>query len=445
MLHEPVITVRHVSKCYRIYDRPSDRLKQMLLRGRKNYFREFWALNDVSFDIRPGETVGIIGRNGAGKSTLLQMLCGTLTPTGGDIKVNGRIAALLELGSGFNPEFTGRENVYMNAGILGLTRQQVDARFEQIVAFADIGDHLDQPVKTYSSGMYVRLAFAVVVHVDADILIVDEALAVGDMYFQAKCMAHMRELMESGVTVLFVSHDIGAVKALCNRAIYLEGGKVALAGNVDEVVEAYYAAGARKSQASLQASAQEGAQIIQVIDIPPTTSHLPNPAFTKRAAFQRLQNGMAEFLDVCLLDCSGTPIEMVEFGQEVTLRMLLRTHVPLHMIGTAYHIRDKNGFDVIYADTEIEQSPIKSLSAGEVVSLDWRFKVNLKSGGYTIATMLSVPQDLTIGKVEICDFVPLAVNFEVVSGKHLPIYGVAYWPNKLSVNRSSAAHQSTEV
>lgn len=437
MLPEPAITMRHVSKCYRIYDKPSDRLKQMLLLGHKNYFREFWALNDVSFDIRPGETVGIIGRNGAGKSTLLQMLCGTLMPTGGDITVNGRVAALLELGSGFNPEFTGRENVYMNAGILGLTRRQVDDRFEQIVAFADIGDHLDQPVKTYSSGMYVRLAFAVVVHVDADILIVDEALAVGDMYFQAKCMAHMRELMESGVTVLFVSHDIGAVKALCARAIYLEDGEVARVGNVDEVVEAYYAAGARKNQVSLEvrqdATTERPAHFCDTIS-------QPDPVFAKRAEFQRLQNGMADFLNVILLDHTGAPIEMATFGQEVTLRMTVRTNLPLHVIGAAYHIRDKNGFDVIYSDTEIERTILRDLAQGEFIRIDWRFKTNLKSGTYTIATMLSVPQDLTIGKVEICDFVPLAVNFEVIYGKHLPIYGAAYWPNILTVSRSCGAN-----
>ena len=184
---EYAIEVTGLSKCYQIYDKPSDRLKQMLMRGRKQYYKEFWALKDVSFKIKKGETVGIIGRNGSGKSTLLQMICGTLNPTGGGVKVNGRVAALLELGAGFNPEFSGVENVYMAASLYGLSKEEVDQRFEAIATFADIGEHIHQPVKTYSSGMYVRLAFAVIAHVDADVLVVDEALAVGDAYFTQKC------------------------------------------------------------------------------------------------------------------------------------------------------------------------------------------------------------------------------------------------------------------
>ena len=256
MSSEISIKVENLSKCYQIYDQPRDRLKQFIVprlqraigQPSRQYFREFWALKDVSFEVKRGETVGIIGRNGAGKSTLLQILCGTLSPTQGNVEIKGRVAALLELGSGFNPEFTGRENVYMNASVLGLSNQEIDARLDEIIAFADIGDFLDQPVKTYSSGMYIRLAFAVVVHVDADILIVDEALSVGDMYFQAKCMAHMKRLMNSGVTVLFVSHDTSAVKALCARAVYLDHGKVVAIGPTDDVVEAYYSAGIKSMQ-----------------------------------------------------------------------------------------------------------------------------------------------------------------------------------------------------
>ena len=208
------IRVENLSKCYTLYDAPRDRLKQFVLprlqRGigkpSRNYYREFWALKDISFEIRKGETVGIIGRNGSGKSTLLQILCGTLTPNSGTVAINGRVAALLELGAGFNPDFTGRENVYMNGSVLGLTKEQIDARFDEIAAFADIGEFLFQPVKTYSSGMYVRLAFAVIAHVDAEILIIDEALAVGDAFFVQKCMRFLRDFMTRG-TVLFASHD----------------------------------------------------------------------------------------------------------------------------------------------------------------------------------------------------------------------------------------------
>ena len=235
-----VLSVRGVSKRFELYDKPSDRLKQMLFgRFGKQFFREFWALRDVSFDVRRGECVGIIGRNGAGKSTLLQIITGTLAPTKGTVETHGRVAALLELGSGFNPDFTGRENVYLNGSILGLTKAEIDARYDEIVAFADIGEFIDQPVKSYSSGMMVRLAFAVQVMVDPDILIIDEALAVGDAVFQRKCYARMSQLIDKGVTIIFVSHDINSVKRICQSAIYLKRGNVACSGEALSVINAY--------------------------------------------------------------------------------------------------------------------------------------------------------------------------------------------------------------
>jgi lipopolysaccharide transport system ATP-binding protein len=240
------IRVRNLSKCYQIYDAPRDRLKQFIaprlqhLAGQmpKQYFREFWALKDVSFEVKKGETVGIIGRNGSGKSTLLQIICGTLTPTNGTVETRGRIAALLELGSGFNPEFTGRENVYMNAAVLGLSKKEVDARFDDIAAFADIGEFIEQPVKIYSSGMYVRLAFSVIAHVDAEILVVDEALSVGDAVFTQKCMRFIRSFQERG-TLIFVSHDTGSVQNLCKTGIWLGNGQIQKVGTSKNVAEAY--------------------------------------------------------------------------------------------------------------------------------------------------------------------------------------------------------------
>ncbi|SET49639.1 lipopolysaccharide transport system ATP-binding protein [Marinobacter segnicrescens] len=246
MSSEMAIKVSQLSKRFEIFQQPRDRLKQMILpwlqRGvglrQVQYFQEFWAVRDVSFEVRRGETVGIIGRNGSGKSTLLQMICGTLTPTHGTVETTGRIAALLELGSGFNPEFTGRENVYLNASLYGLTREQTAQRFKQIEQFADIGDFIDQPVKTYSSGMMVRLAFAVIAHVDADILVVDEALSVGDAVFTQKCMRFIRKFQENG-TLLFVSHDTSAVQSLCESAVWLNHGEVRRTGAAKEVSEAY--------------------------------------------------------------------------------------------------------------------------------------------------------------------------------------------------------------
>lgn len=241
------IRASHLSKCYHIYNNPHDRLKQFVvprlqrLIGFKprQYFHEFYAINDVSFEIKKGETVGIIGCNGSGKSTLLQLLCGTLTPTNGQVEVNGRIAALLELGSGFNPEFTGRDNVYMNAAVLGLSREEVDARFDDITAFADIGEFIEQPVKTYSSGMMVRLAFAVAINVDPEILIVDEALSVGDELFQRKCFSRIEAIRANGATILFVSHSGATIVDLCDRALLIDAGEKIAMGTPKQIVARY--------------------------------------------------------------------------------------------------------------------------------------------------------------------------------------------------------------
>jgi lipopolysaccharide transport system ATP-binding protein len=241
-----VIRVEELSKSYDIYETPRDRLKQFVLPRLQGlighpptqYFREFWALKDVSFTVKRGETIGIIGRNGSGKSTLLQMICGTLSPTMGNLRTRGRIAALLELGSGFNPDYTGRENVYMNGAVLGLSRSEIDQRFDAIATFADIGDFIEQPVKTYSSGMYIRLAFAVMAHVDAEILVIDEALAVGDAVFTQKCMRFLRKFRSEG-TLIFVSHDMGSVINLCERAVWLHHGQLRQMGPSKEIAEAY--------------------------------------------------------------------------------------------------------------------------------------------------------------------------------------------------------------
>ena len=241
------IRARDVSKHYLIFGKPEDRLKQMVVprldrlvgRPPRRYYRDFAALNGVSFDVKRGETVGIIGRNGSGKSTLLQIVCGTLRPSSGAVEVNGRIAALLELGAGFNPEFTGRENVFLNAAILGLTRAETEARFDDIASFADIGMFIDQPVKTYSSGMYVRLAFATAINVDPDILVVDEALAVGDEAFQRKCFARIEDIKDKGGTILFVSHGAQTIVQLCDRALLIDGGELLLDGRPKTVVSQY--------------------------------------------------------------------------------------------------------------------------------------------------------------------------------------------------------------
>jgi lipopolysaccharide transport system ATP-binding protein len=239
MCSDVAIRISEVSKCFHIYDKPRDRLLQMLTPENKKYYREFWALKSISFYVKRGTTVGIVGKNGSGKSTLLQLICGTLSQSNGEIETNGRIAALLELGSGFNPEFTGRENVYMNSAVLGLTKDEVDSRFQDIVDFADIGLFIEQPVKTYSSGMLVRLAFAVAINVDPEILIVDEALSVGDELFQRKCFARIEAIKNKGATILFVSHSGSTIVELCDSAILLDSGEVLAAGAPKDIVAKY--------------------------------------------------------------------------------------------------------------------------------------------------------------------------------------------------------------
>lgn len=239
MSSDSVLRTRGLGKCYHIYERPQDRLWQGLWRGRRRFYREFWALRGVDLEIGRGETVAVIGRNGSGKSTLLQLIAGTLAASEGGVEVGGRLAALLELGSGFNPEYSGRENVFMNGALLGLERAEIERRFDEIAAFADIGEFIDQPVRNYSSGMRMRLAFAVSACVEPEILIVDEALAVGDMAFQMKCLERLDALSRSGMTLLFVSHDIYTVKAFCRRAVYLEGGRIKAVGSASDMVELY--------------------------------------------------------------------------------------------------------------------------------------------------------------------------------------------------------------
>lgn len=235
------IKAQHLGKAFQLYDRPIDRLKQMVMRGRKRYYKEFAALHDVSFELRKGEVLGLVGRNGAGKSTLLQLICGTLTPSGGQVSVHGRVAALLELGAGFNPEFTGQENIYLNASILGLSKAEIDERYDAIVEFSGIADFIHQPVKTYSSGMYVRLAFSIATSVDPDILVIDEALSVGDGAFARKSFDRIMRLKEKGATILFCSHSVYQIEALCTRALWLDKGLVQLLGDPATVVAGYQA------------------------------------------------------------------------------------------------------------------------------------------------------------------------------------------------------------
>jgi lipopolysaccharide transport system ATP-binding protein len=367
MSSEPVaIRVTHLEKGYQIYKTPRDRLKQFIIprlqrlmnRGPGQYYETFWALKDISFQIVRGETVGIIGRNGAGKSTLLQILCGTLTPSGGLVETNGRVAALLELGSGFSPDFSGRENVYMNAALLGLDKHEIDARFDDIAAFADIGAFIDQPVKTYSSGMYVRLAFAVVAHVDADILVIDEALAVGDAFFVQKCMRFLRRFMEHG-TIVFVSHDTGAVVNLCRTALWLEKGTLKEQGAPKDIVAKYLAACYEERQgkgADLtgipQASPREEEDEprdmrMDFINTTPYRNDIELFAFNPDGG--HFGRGGATVVGLQLLDQDGRFLSWVVGGEMVTLAVQCTANEDLYGPIIGFMVKDRLG-QVIFAD-----------------------------------------------------------------------------------------------
>lgn len=378
---EIAIRVEGLSKCYEIYGNPRDRLKQFVmprlqrLAGQvpKQYFREFWALKDVSFEIKKGETVGIIGRNGSGKSTLLQMICGTLNPTSGSIQTNGRIAALLELGSGFNPEFTGRENVYMNASVLGLGNEEIDARFNDIVAFADIGDFIEQPVKTYSSGMLVRLAFAVSVHVDASVLIVDEALAVGDIAFQHKCFLRIKELRDRGATILLVSHDLGAIVEFCDRAFVLDYGKSIMTGYAFDAVNQFKQL---LSVAATIGSAASSKTTKAMRKSPLNAAHLVNP---KRDEYG---DGIANIFDWALLSSDGSPASVIDSRDSLEIQVYVRfnDHCISPIIG--YFITDVQGREIVGTNSLYEGIVVGPRVPGDEVCISFKQRLRIAPGEY---------------------------------------------------------------
>jgi len=399
MSSEIAIKVEYLSKCYQIYDQPRDRLKQFVLPRLqrlvglppKQYYRKFWALKDVSFEVKKGETVGIIGRNGSGKSTLLQIICGTLSPTDGSVETNGRIAALLELGSGFNPEFTGRENVYMNASVLGLSNEEIDARFNDIVAFADIGDFIEQPVKTYSSGMMVRLAFAVIAHVDADILVVDEALAVGDAFFTQKCMRFLRSFMENG-TVLFVSHDTGSIKNLCNYAVWLEKGQVIREGSPKDVcelyLEAFYEAQQGKSSTTKLSAFKKPDDSLPLKDqrlefINTSTLRNDVQIFKFDPDAVSFGQGGAQITSVEFLDMEGSPLAWVVGCEQVTLRIHTLAHEPLDAPIIGFFIKDRLGQTLFGDNTYLSQRGASIFcEAGNIIQAEFTFVMPILPAGH---------------------------------------------------------------
>jgi len=362
-----MIEVNDLSKAYKIYDNPVDRLKQSLLRGKKKYYKEFWPIKNVSFTVEQGEIVGIVGANGSGKSTLLQLICGILQPTSGSVTATGRVAALLELGAGFNPEFSGHDNLFMNAALLGLTQQEIKDRYDDIVNFAGIGEFLFQPVKTYSSGMVVRLAFAISSFVDADILVVDEALAVGDAGFQAKCLERMERLMRQGTTVLLVTHDVQLIKRYCNRVLYFKRGTLVYDGLPEEGTEIYLAETRERASATHQI---ERTQILEA-DC--------SIGFTTKIGC----------ITSVLLSSRG------EFGRSIVVRQgeRLMLEVKANITEELKHpriqmtVRDGRGYNLFGFNNYYEKKILTADSKGNI-AVRYSFDANLQAGDYAITVRL---------------------------------------------------------
>lgn len=479
------IRVSNLSKCYQMYDAPRDRLKQFVIpklcraipalksffptphsplpTDQSNstphsplptsqlslpiYYKDFWALKDVSFEIKKGETFGIIGRNGSGKSTLLQMICGTLTPTNGSVQTNGRIAALLELGSGFNAEFTGRENIYLNGTVIGLTAEEIEARLEDILAFADIGDFIDQPVKTYSSGMFVRLAFAIQVNVAPEILIVDEALSVGDFFFQQKCFARLRKMRENGLTLLFVSHDMGTVRDLCPSAIYLVKGKAAFMGASQEAIRTYLSEGV--ISAPVDTPPQSAAPEEPVIAPETLLEEAMQVALWRRDS-DRLNNDH-RLLAVVVRDENGDPVTAVRMGGKLIFQIFFHTipdeegHISLEI---------KNKYDQIISSSGsyfMKMMPL-STKSGSYGMFELKIDCVIEAGLYSFMVVFGVPTLINQGNViESTDWLgPLEVKWKYDTEKApflgmfgLPVIGKFIECDQTSILTDPLAAQSS--
>lgn len=453
MSAESIIQVQNLTKAYRIWENPSARLKSpfwesiagvfpkksgphraLTARAAKGY-RDFYALRDISFTVHRGQGTGIIGRNGSGKSTLLQLIAGTLTPTTGSLAVRGRVSALLELGSGFNPEFTGRENVFLNGSIYGLSRAQMQGKFEEIAAFADIGDFIDQPVKTYSSGMMVRLAFAVGLAVEPDILIIDEALSVGDVFFQQKCFKKLHRLLEGGVTLLFVSHDMEAVRNLCEQVVLLDHGKMNFLGSPDETVSRYYALFGKRLESAAPTTAQNGSSKVQKKAASEVLKELQAHDLLPRAK-SRHGNRQLEIVHAIIENEHGSPSLRVEMTRTLNLRCLLRARGVITEPAIGLNIYDRMANLVFAAGTRQLGMVLEPMREGDERLITMKLTCDLQPGEYTFSIESTEPsaegpnfgflQDKHEG------LGPLVVHYE--HNHTWPFYGMARLPLEITVD-----------
>jgi homopolymeric O-antigen transport system ATP-binding protein len=411
----PIVRAEKLSKCFRIYRHPSGHLKELLSFGKRRYHEPFWAVKNVDLEIERGCCLGIIGENGSGKSTLLRMIAGVIRPTSGNVEVGGRVSALLELGAGFNPQFTGRENIYLYASILGFTDAQTRERIPSIEKFAEIGDFVDRPVKTYSSGMFVRLAFAVAIHMDPDILIVDEALSVGDIFFQQRCIRRIQQLKQQGVTILFVSHDLDAVRSLADRAIWMDHGQAHLAGKTDEVVSKYLAAMVSRGRKEIMEEEALGTPLVTSpglelteeaqARIPKFLEHVPN-------VDHRYGNGKARITGIGIYGKEGELAAGVAQGDRLCVRISVEFQDDVEHPNVGFMLRNRLGQDVTGTNVMFEGERLPAARAGERLSVDFVMDLPfLHAGFYYFSPAVA---DGTLDQYEMCDWVDNACAIEVV-------------------------------
>lgn len=435
-MQRTTIKVENVSKVYRMFDNPKDRFKEVVSKGKKEYGKDHYALDDVSFEVKEGEILGIIGVNGSGKSTLLKIITGVLQPTTGSVTVNGRISALLELGAGFNPEYTGVENIYFNGMVMGFTRKEMDEKVQGIIEFADIGEFINQPVKTYSSGMLVRLAYAVAVSIEPDILIVDEALAVGDVYFQMKSMSKMEELFRKGKTVIFVSHDTASVRKLCNTAIYLDKGKIIAKGTSKEVVDLYEAKAREVMSSNVQEQVKDQVKKIGVdyLQEEQKVDFVCNEEYMRIVEHSREGNGKARVCNLEFLDKDRVPLSLVEGIEKGIVRISILFNEDCQF-SVGYHIRDEKNVPVLGTNTLYEEIGEISGKAGDKIVVEFETELPLREGRYNIMTVLSTTLYLN-RTVEFVDITKDGLYFDVLEKKPHRIWNMVQLPNSVSVKKA---------
>ncbi len=417
MNDDVVVSTEHVSKAYLLYKKPQDRLKQSLFRYfGKNYATMFWALHDVSFSVRRGEALGIIGRNGSGKSTLLQLIAGTLQPTQGAVQVKGRMAAMLELGAGFNPEFSGRENIFLNGAILNISEAEMRSKLDEIIAFAAIGAFIDQPVKLYSSGMYIRLAFAIATSIKPDVLIIDEALAVGDAGFVIKCMNRMRQLQDSGTTILLVTHDVQTVRSFCDRAIWLKDGRIEAAGSPLDVTSQYIQFLFEGQVVPSALSAQFQPRPHAHPDAHPRAERI---ALENRPDLVRWGSGEARIESFQINEGNAGSEHVLEYGQPLKIEVVVTAmqDLPSSALGMGLALRNNKGLDIITSTTYEQANHLPPLKKGQRVAVSFEFENILAPGDYALVLNF---EDRTLAMPHYYDFVENALILKTVS--RFPIY-----------------------